>query len=517
MGVPSWPVGRLSFVYFLILAVLGAAVGLAFYGYSYSSELSTKERHVILDTMLELAEEKVIGIESEVIKADLALFDSVDIDNLLEFQRLLASERPAVESVLIIDEQLQIVPGGFFTRRGSKEEIDGFREFFETTVIADLRLPQALINKRGHLHRSYSGRPYLFSFTRLYGRGRTFYIVVEADLSYLVGTVFPQFFAVRSPRLYQVSNQHGELVYGFPFKGVRDADIVELSFAETVNNWRLRVAQKRGPTLAARSKRQVLDLVLIGSALMVIIAGLTVLLVAVRRERRANELKSDFISNVSHELKTPLSIISMFGELLAMGRTKSPEQATEYAEIIRRESVRLARLIDNVLDFAKIEKGVDVLEFDQGHLGEVVALAVELSHHRVSQAGMTVEVDCDDGIPPLQIDANSLTLALLNLLDNAIKYADEGKRIEVGLRLKQDRVELEVRDFGPGIPAKEHSLVFDRFYRAQAVRRKPIRGSGIGLALVKHIADAHGGGLELDSEEGQGATFRLWIPLPTGR
>ena len=117
-------------------------------------------------------------------------------------------------------------------------------------------------------------------------------------------------------------------------------------------------------------RKRIVDSILIGSAVIVLFAGLVFLAFAIQRERRANELKSEFISNVSHELKTPLSIISMFGEMLANGRTKGPEQATEYADIIWRESVRLARLIDNVLDFAKIERGKDVYEFGASAIGQ---------------------------------------------------------------------------------------------------------------------------------------------------
>ena len=504
---------RLVLVYLLIAAVLVAAVGLAIYGYFYSSELSNRERQVGMDTMRELAEEKVIGIESEVIKADLALFDSVDIYNLLEFQRLMLAERPAVESVLILDERLEIVPGGFFTRRSTKEEQDQFRRLFADKVIPDLDLTDADFNDRHHLHGNYGGRPYVFSYSRRWAKARVFYIVVEADLSYLVGTIFPQFFDVQSPRLYQVVDERGDVRYGYDFTGIPESDVVELPFSETVSNWRLRVAQRGGTSQSARSTRQVLDLVLIGSALLIILSGLSVLLVAVRRERRANELKSEFISNVSHELKTPLSIISMFGEMLAMGRTKSPEQATEYAEIIRRESIRLSRLIDNVLDFARIERGVDVLEFVEGDLAEVVERATELCRHRFTRAEMELDVRIESGIPPMSLDSNALTLAILNLLDNAIKYAESGQRVEVDLRCTDDRAQLEVRDFGPGIAASEQPLIFDRFYRAHAARQRQIRGSGIGLALVKHIALAHGGGLAVDSEEGEGATFRLWIPV----
>jgi two-component system phosphate regulon sensor histidine kinase PhoR len=260
-------------------------------------------------------------------------------------------------------------------------------------------------------------------------------------------------------------------------------------------------------------RRKLIDSLLIGVAVTVIIAGLTFLGLTIRRERRLNELKSEFISNVSHELKTPLSIISMFGEMLAEGRTKSPEQAHDYAEIIWRESVRLGRLIDNVLDFAKIERGMGVYEFADADLGEVIDRVVVLSARRVAAADMTLEADIEPELPELHLDASALTLAILNLIDNAIKYASEGKRIALGARRVGDRVIVTVRDWGPGIDSDEHDKIFERFYRARAIRLKPIRGSGIGLSLVQHIARAHGGDAAVASAPGQGATFRIWLPI----
>lgn len=502
---------RPALVYALMTAVIAAAAGLAYYGYSYSRELSIRERAVILDTMRELAEEKVIGIESELIKSDNAVFHRVDIDNLLELQKFLGSERPAIESVIVLDESLSIVPGGFFTKWPG-DRIAEFRELLQTKVIADLDLPNIRSDQRGHLHTYYHGRPYLFSYMRQSSEGRIYYVVLEADLDYLVSTIFPQFFAVRSPRLYQVVDGAGELVYGFDFASALEDAVVEMHFAETVDRWRLRVAHREGAALASESSRQVIDLVLIGSALLVILLGLAILLWGLRRERRANDLKSEFISNVSHELKTPLSIISMFGEMLALGRTKSAGQATEYAEIIWRESVRLARLIDNVLDFAKIERGVNVYEFAEGDLAELMERAAALSLPRVQAADMSLETHIPTDLPVLRMDDGALTLAALNLIDNAIKYAAAGKRIELTLQQEAARVVLSVRDFGPGIALDEQARIFERFYRARAVRLKPIRGSGIGLALVKHIAEAHGGDIEVVSVPGEGATFRLWIP-----
>jgi two-component system phosphate regulon sensor histidine kinase PhoR len=506
---------RLLLVNALIFAILASAIGLAYYGYSYTNEVSTRERAIILDTMRELAEEKVIGIESQLVEADKKLFAAIQLDPLSDLERVVKSQGAALQSIFVLDEQLEVVPGGYASSP-SRDREDGiaFRKLFLSTIVPTLPLAVSPADVRGHVHGTWNGRPHLFSYMRRTTGDRTFTIVVEADLSHLVAVVFPQFFGVRSPRLYQVIDDSGELVYGFDFRDASGGVVVEQSFVDTVDKWRLRVAQRDAGSQAARGRRQIIDFVVIGMALAVILAGLGILVIAMRRERRANELKSEFISNVSHELKTPLSIISMFGEMLALGRVRSPAQATEYADIIWRESVRLARLIDNVLDFAKIERGVDVYEFSDGDVGEVVARAIELSIHRLQKAEMTIEAELEPDLPEVRLDANAFTLAVLNLIDNAIKYAPEGKRIAVTLRRDGDRVVLAVRDWGPGIAAEEQDRIFERFYRARAVRLKPIRGSGIGLALVEHIAVAHGGGAVVHSAAGEGATFELWLPVP---
>jgi len=500
---------RLTLLYILIGTVLSAAVGLAIYSYVISNKLSERERLVILDTMRELAGEKIVGIESEIVKADQAVFDSVDIDNIIEIKQLALRHRP-VKSILVLDGNLKRLPSGFVTRRDKKKDFEGFLKLFETQIIRDLRLSPRTPTERSHIHSRYDGKPYLFSWARRRSGGANYYIVIETDLPFLVGTMFSQFLASRSPRFYQVVNQDQQHVYG-PLLGKTASRSVSLAFSETVSNWSLRVVQKR-PASVGKAQRQVVDFALIGSALGIIVIGLGVLLIAVRRERRANELKSDFISNVSHELKTPLSIISMFGEMLATQRTKSAEQATEYAEIIWKESVRLSRLIDNVLDFAKLERGVDVLEFAEGDLGEIVDRAVELSRHRLRRSEMEVEVEMDEDLPTALVDANGLTLCVLNLIDNAIKYAAAGKLLRIELRHVDSRLVLSVSDRGPGIAKDEQVAIFDRFYRAKAIRLKPIRGSGIGLALVQHIAQAHNGDIQVESSPGEGATFRLWIP-----
>ena len=500
----------------LIFAVLAAAVALAYYGYSYTSEATSRERELAL--MADLAEEKLQNIETVIDDADTKLMRAVEIDPISNLADLLRPTGAAVARVIVLDDQLKIVAGGNVSTRA--EERSGFTDYFMTRILPELQLQKLpLDGLRHHLFLrertpgQAPGRWYLFSFMRRQKADKTFYVVIEDDPIHLVYRLFPQFFpGAGNKRLYQVVDDLDQVVYGVPFAGEGER-VVERRFQLTVDGWRLRVTQADIGDEKAMQRKKLLDSILIGGAMTVILAGLAFLGYAIRRERRLNELKSEFISNVSHELKTPLSIISMFGEMLAEGRTKSPEQQHEYAEIIWRESVRLGRLIDNVLDFAKIERGMGVYEFSEADLGDVVGRAIELSGRRVQTANMQLSEDIEADLPSVMLDANAFTLAVLNLIDNAIKYAPDGKKIEVSLKREGERVVLAVRDWGPGIEPEEHERIFERFYRAKSVRLKPIRGSGIGLALVQHIARAHHGEATVVSEPGKGSTFRISLPI----
>lgn len=509
---------RLLLLNALIFAVLAAAVALAYYGYVATSGETSRERELAL--MQDLAEEKVLNIEFLIDDADKKLMREIELDELPRLQKKVETSGAGVVSLIVLDEHLKLVPDGSVSTRLEKEG-KAFRDWLLANVLPQLPLTKQPIDERGHLYLNLD-RPYLFSFMRRVSNGRTFYVLIEDDLVHLV-RLCEQFFFIsdESKRLYQVVDDRGQQRCGPPFREIEEGLVVERRFASTWDGFRLRVAQKDLGDLDVLRRKRMINSALIGGAVAVILGGLLVLGFAIRRERRLSALKSEFISNVSHELKTPLSIISMFGEMLAQGRTKSPEQAHEYAEIIWRESVRLGRLIDNVLDFAKIERGADMYEFeDEVDLREVVERAIELSARRVAAAEMTLTPTLDDDLPPVRLDANAFTLAVLNLIDNAIKYAAEGKRIELVLGRSRDvpagseeRLVLSVRDWGPGIDPDEHAHVFERFYRARAVRLKPIRGSGIGLALVQHIARAHGGDTEVQSRPGEGSTFSIWLPI----
>ncbi len=501
----------------LIFAVLAAAVALAYYGYSYTSEATSRERELAL--MGDLAEEKLQNIETVIDDADTKLMRAVEIEPISDLANLLRPTGAAVAHIFVLDEQLEIFVGGAQSTRINDDR--GFTEYFKSRILPELQLKKLPLDglRRSRYLREASkpgqppGRWYLFSFMRRQTGDKTFYVVIEDDPIHFVYGLLPQFFpGPNNKRLYQVVDELDQVVYGTPFDAEGER-VVERRFQYTVEGWKLRVTQKDIADERAIKRKKLIDSILIGGAMTVILAGLAFLAYAIRRERRLNELKSEFISNVSHELKTPLSIISMFGEMLAEGRTKSPEQQHEYAEIIWRESVRLGRLIDNVLDFAKIERGMGVYEFSESDIGDVVGRAIELSGRRVQSANMQLSDDIEPDLPPVNLDANAYTLAVLNLVDNAIKYAPDGKKIEVSLKREGDRVVLAVRDWGPGIDPEEHERIFERFYRAKNVRLKPIRGSGIGLALVQHIAHAHHGEVTVVSEPGKGATFRLSLPI----
>jgi two-component system phosphate regulon sensor histidine kinase PhoR len=512
-------VRRLVLVNALIFAILAAAVTLAYYSYTSGQESRDRERLA----MREVVQEKVANVEALITGDDAKLFQ-------LPFESLVTKLRETfisihAKSVFILDSKRTVIPDGYVSRRVADEKQGiAFREWFEQQIAPRLDLDAAGYNVRAHDHGIWvdkEGRfesEYLFAFMKKQSGDRTYYVVIEEDMGYIVYSLFTQYFPAypelsRSRYVFQVVDSLGRVVAGAPYIADTAALSVEERFRDTTELYTARVAERDTSYLRALERKRLFDSLLIGGAVAVIAAGLIFLGFAIRRERNANELKSEFISNVSHELKTPLSIISMFGEMLANGRTKGPEQATEYAQVIWRESVRLGRLIDNVLDFAKMERGKEVYEFAESDVGEVVERAVDLVGRRAQNAEMTIDVDIAEELPPVQLDANAFTLAVMNLIDNAIKYAADGKKVEVKLSRQGERIVLIVRDFGPGIAAEEQEQIFERFYRARAVRLKPIRGSGIGLALVRHIARAHGGDVEVTSVPGKGATFQLWLPI----
>jgi two-component system phosphate regulon sensor histidine kinase PhoR len=238
-----------------------------------------------------------------------------------------------------------------------------------------------------------------------------------------------------------------------------------------------------------------------------------VVLVAAARERKLSNLKSDFVANVSHELKTPLALVRMFGELLQSGRVENEEKRQQYLQIILSESDRLASLIENVLDFAKVERGKAGYDFAAASVPDVVARAVEACKVRAQRDRVELVLDQANDIPPTELDERAIEIAVINLVDNALKYAPDGKRVVVTTRRLDGYVAIQVSDEGPGIAIEERKRIFERFVRGKSSLVKQVRGSGIGLALVKHIAEAHGGRAWCEAADPRGSSFIITIKL----
>jgi signal transduction histidine kinase len=253
---------------------------------------------------------------------------------------------------------------------------------------------------------------------------------------------------------------------------------------------------------------------LIGFIDVMLLAGLGLVWTNVRRELRLSRLKSDFVANVSHELKTPLALIRLYAETLELARVPNEERKGEYYRVIGKESRRLTQLINNILDFSRIEAGRKEYRLVPSDIGAVVRDVVESYRFAIEKLGFTLTLEVQDDLPPLELDPEAMSQALINLLNNAIKYSPEQKVVAVSVTHEAGRVRLAVSDRGMGIPRSEQRRIFEKFYRVETSLVHTTKGSGLGLALVQHIAEAHGGLVEVVSTPGEGSTFTLSLPVP---
>lgn len=241
-------------------------------------------------------------------------------------------------------------------------------------------------------------------------------------------------------------------------------------------------------------------------------AGLALLFRAARREMELARLKTDFVAHVSHELKTPLSLVRMFAETLALGRARDAAQQQEFLDVIVRESERLSALIDNLLDFARIEQGRRAYRCEPVDLGALLHEVADAERPRLERQGAAFTADLAP-LPPVRGDRAALASAVSNLIENAIKYSLDEKSIALTACVRDGQVEIAVRDRGIGVPASERARIFEPFYRAADERVQARTGSGLGLALVRHCAAAHGGSVRVEPNGTQGTVFTLALPV----
>ncbi len=319
--------------------------------------------------------------------------------------------------------------------------------------------------------------------------------------------------AVEGPSIVAVVDGDERPVYSrVPLAG---ADrVVTVTVGDELPAWRVALYQPAGMSPRAAARRQItLFSAAFGLLLVVIAAGLVATYRLVRGESQMARLKADFVANVSHDLKTPLSLIRMFAETLEMGRVADEGRRQEYYRVVIRESERLSRLIDNVLDFSRIEGGRQTYDIAPTAVEPLVRDTVESFDYLLAEQGFDVRVEVAADLADVPLDAAAVGQALANLIDNAIKYSGETKSLAVDARIDGGDLTLSVTDQGIGIPLGEHQRIFEKFYRVGRSDTQGHRGSGVGLALVRHIVEAHDGRVTVVSRSGHGSRFTLWFPL----
>jgi len=284
-------------------------------------------------------------------------------------------------------------------------------------------------------------------------------------------------------------------------------------FPENLPKWKLLLSENRPgfitTLLKAGSGIYLVAFILI---ILLMLLGFVFILYTLNVELRLNKLKSEFISNVSHELKSPLTSIHMMTEMLHHKRVENEERKAEYYSAMLEDSEHLSHLIDNILDFSRIEEDRKKYELMDLDLDKLIREFIKSIQEMISESGFEINYSSPDKVSAIRADRNAFLQVLYNLVDNAIKFSGTSRKIDLNLLFKDNETQLSVKDYGIGISIKDQEKIFDRFYRCGESQRSGIRGSGIGLTIVKKIVEDHGGYLTLDSRPGEGSMFTVKMP-----
>ena len=264
--------------------------------------------------------------------------------------------------------------------------------------------------------------------------------------------------------------------------------------------------------LADFRKQRTKHLLLIGLSAFMAVMGWIALYRSHRRQIEIGEMKSNFVSSVSHELRAPVASIRLLAERLRSGKVKDNAKRDEYYHFIEGESQRLSTLVENVLDFSHIEKGIKQYHFEDTDLVELTHAAVATMKHRAKEHEIQIITSIPNQEISVQVDANEIHGALVNLIDNAVKFSTQGDTVSVGLNIEDTLIKLWILDNGPGIPTVEFEKIFDRFYRSGSELTRKTQGTGIGLSIVRHIARGHGGEVTVECPTEGGCLFTITLP-----
>jgi signal transduction histidine kinase len=304
-------------------------------------------------------------------------------------------------------------------------------------------------------------------------------------------------------------DSEGRIVAGH--KGGAGRAVVR-SIAETQLPWVLYFTGVEGATDAGMVARQRFLLLVTVVTGLFLIAGAYFIARAVRRDLEVSRMQSDFVSAVSHEFRSPLTSIRQLSELLAEGRVPAQERRQVYYDTLVRESTRLQRLVEALLNFGRMEAGVRKYRFEETDAASLVEKVVAEFTPQIAASGRHIELEAAAGVCPIDADPEALSVALRNLVDNALKYSPGCPTVWVQWGAENAHVAIRVRDRGMGIPPFERRAIFRKFFRGTAAAAANVKGSGVGLSMVRHIVAAHGGEISVVSRPGEGSTFTILLP-----
>ncbi|MDP9324377.1 MAG: HAMP domain-containing histidine kinase, partial [Acidobacteriota bacterium] len=338
--------------------------------------------------------------------------------------------------------------------------------------------------------------------------------------TWLAAHAWPDTFARTLAAGFEVTliGQAGDVLFG-PADAAADKAghtswMVVRGLQDTTVPWRVRIRPRDPVALSADlARRQTVYLVTLVLVVALLGSGTYLTTRVVKKEMEIARLKSDFVSTVSHEFRSPLTGIRQLGEMLVRGRVPNEDRRQEYYERITRESDRLARLVENVLDFSRMEEGRKEYRFERLDPGPWLRGVVSDCQSLLGDRSTVIVSAIPEDLPSVAADPDALRCAVQNLIDNAVKYSPGRKAVWVDAAAANSHVTIRVRDEGIGISSSDRMRIFEKFYRGGGDSTREVKGAGLGLSLVQHIVLAHGGRIECESRPGEGTTFSMHLKV----
>jgi len=309
----------------------------------------------------------------------------------------------------------------------------------------------------------------------------------------------------------------GEILTSSDSRYVYNRDTYEIDFRQRfpnmLNNWMLQATFLESPTVAASNASLTRNLIVLGFAVFALFGALVFMFINAQRERELAQRQAGFLANITHELKTPLAVMQAAGENISDGRVTDGHRLRSYGDHIYEEAVRLRKMIEKLLDVARVDAGQNMVQPAPVKLDEIAEKVYESSKELVESKGFRFEINTRDKLPFVMVDADHIETILNNLIENAVKYSSGEKYILIDVRNLNGSVAVSVTDKGDGIPKKSQKLIFEKFYRVESDLTVKTKGHGLGLAIVKNLIEMNGGSITLESTPDKGSMFTITFPV----